>query len=253
MSLESAGMVKTTPKTTSRTKKPTTVAQGDNVASLTVQSVPKDDQSLLDVFNDLADKICDAQEEFERLQREIAQVRQNWEQEQKSHQLQLAQQDQQEQLDRRREKEAYEYSITRSRKETEDELADYKATWKKELAVQKEAIEKDKQDLVTLRGQASAFESEKTKAIDEALTILQKQLSEKFGGEAKLREQEAKAEKEVLKLKVANLIDQNSRQSSEIESLKKAFDEATRQVKEIAVKVIESGGNLAKASIAGEI
>lgn len=42
-------------------------------------------------------------------------------------------------------------------------------------------------------------------------------------------------------MKVANLEAENSRLNKEIEILKKSLDEATRQVKEIAVKVIESG------------
>lgn len=82
------------------------------------------------------------------------------------------------------------------------------------------------------------FESEKEKAVTKAL---QKELTSAFETEKKLREQEFKAEKELLNLKISNLIIENSRQANEIETLKKALDDTTRQIKEVAAKVIESG------------
>lgn len=75
----------------------------------------------------------------------------------------------------------------------------------------------------------------------EAESILEKILTEKFSNEKVLREQEIKAEKELLNLKITNLTAENARQTKEIESLKNALDEATKQIKEVAVKVIESG------------
>mgnify|MGYP001568907884 CR=1 FL=1 len=52
-----------------------------------------------------------------------------------------------------------------------------------------------------------------------------------------------KAEKEILALKIESLTANNERQVKEIESLKRAMEEARRQIKEIAVKVIESGSS----------
>ncbi len=85
------------------------------------------------------------------------------------------------------------------------------------------------------------FEMGKGEAVNQAQEILQKELTFKFETERKSREQEIKAEKDILNLKITNLTSENNRLNSEIESLKKALEEATRQVKEIAVKVIESG------------
>lgn len=77
------------------------------------------------------------------------------------------------------------------------------------------------------RFNADGFDSQKDQAVQDAQEKLEKELSGQFDTERKLKEQEVKAE--------------NSRLTKEIEILKRSLDEATRQVKEIAVKVIESG------------
>ena len=51
-------------------------------------------------------------------------------------------------------------------------------------------------------------------------------------------------------LKINSLVSDNARLTAEVESLKKALDEAARQVKEIAVKVIE--GRAAKQTNTSE-
>lgn len=92
----------------------------------------------------------------------------------------------------------------------------------------------------------AGYEAEKNQAVKEAQNAAGQQLTGRFETERKLREQEVKSDKEILNLRIANLTAENSRQKTEIDSLKKALDEATRQVKEIAVKVIESRSNTAK-------
>lgn len=235
----------TTIKTTVRAKKtppPTTSADiSTPMPTLATHTITEE-------FDELISKIHQSQAEFERLQREIMQTKQSWEQEQKVHQLELVQQRQQEELERKREREAYEYELTRMRKMAEDELAYQKAAWAKELQEQKDAIEKDQRELTQLRTQVAAFEAEKIKAVKEAQAVLERQLAEKFENEKRLREQEVRSERELLNLKIASFADQNAKQAKEIEALKRALEEATRQVKEIAVKVIESGGNLAKTA-----
>lgn len=238
----------TTIKTTTKAKKtPLTTPTASADISTPSPATPAV-QTITEAFNELLSKIHQSQAEFERLQREIIQIKQSWEQEQKGHQLELVQQRQQEELERRREREAYEYELTRNRKIAEDELAYQKAAWTRELQEQKDAIEKDRQELSQLRTQVTAFEAEKIKAVKEAQAILERQLTEKFENEKKLREQEMKSDKELLNLKVASLSEQNAKQAKEVESLKRALEEATRQVKDIAVKVIESGGSLAKTA-----
>lgn len=91
-----------------------------------------------------------------------------------------------------------------------------------------------------MRKIAQNFDQEKEKAVKEACGLLQKQLQNAFAAEKKLREQEIKSEKELLALKITNLTQDNIRQANEIAVLKKSIEEATAQLKDVAVKVIES-------------
>ena len=101
-----------------------------------------------------------------------------------------------------------------------------------------------------LREKVAGFETEMTKAVKEAQTNLVKEMEAEYTTERKLREQEIKSEKEILNLKINSLVSDNARLTAEVESLKKALDEAARQVKEIAVKVIE--GRAAKQTNTSE-
>jgi len=77
--------------------------------------------------------------------------------------------------------------------------------------------------------------------VKEALINLQKELKEKHESEIENLIQQYKSEKSLLELRIENLVSENSRLTKEIEGLKKALDDSTRQIKEIAVSVIEAG------------
>lgn len=194
-----------------------------------------------DPFTIFFKEISDLQSEFERLQKEISQTKESWSVEQKAHQKKLEDRNIMEELEMKRNKETYEYELARKHKQEEDEFADKKANWEKELKDQQEVLEKEKAELLELRKMTDGFETEKEKVVAEAQEALQKELVAKFETERKLREQEIKAEKDILNLKITNLTSENNRLNGEMTNLRKALEEATRQVKEIAVKVIESG------------
>lgn len=203
---------------------------------------------LLDAFTNLINKISEVKAEFENLQKEVTEVKESWIKEQQNHELQTQERDKQEEAERWRNQELYEYETTLTRKRAEDEFAERKLKWEKELGARREEIEQDKKELADLRKQAASFEAEKERAVKEACFSLQKGLNEKFATERQLREQEIYGEKEVLGLKIATLTAENSKQLKEIESLKRALEEAARHLKEIAVKVIESGAPATKTA-----
>lgn len=231
------------PVKTTRTKKTTEISTPETAETLepVSTSVPVKPLSKTDPFAALIKTITDLQTEFDRLQKEIAQSKEAWTTEQKAHQKQLTDGNIQEELEKKRNKETYEYDMARKQKQAEDEFADKKASWEKSLRDQQETLETEKTELSELRKLAAGFDAEKEKAIAQAQEILQKELVNKFETERKLTDQETKAEKDILNLKITNLTAENNRLNTEIISLKKALEEATRQVKEIAVKVIESG------------
>ncbi|MBI2326803.1 hypothetical protein HYU92_00640 [Candidatus Curtissbacteria bacterium] len=231
-----------------------TIKQAPQEASIASAALPHPSslQTITELFADLLTKITQYQSDFEKLQRQVDEVRQSWAKEQKDHQIELEERNRQEELQRQREKDNYLYEMARERKKAEDDFADKKAAWEKELRDQKEAIGRDRTDLAELRSLVAGFEKDKEKAIKEACDALQAELMEKFMAEKRLREQEIKAEKEILNLKIAAATAENSKLTSEVASLKQKLDEATRQLKEIAVKVIESRGNLIKTPVLEE-
>lgn len=239
------------PVRTTRSKKTTETPAVEDVGVSEVPSVSAIKAVVkADPFTVLLKAVSDLQAEFERLQKEITQTKQSWSDEQKAHAKEIEDRNTQEELERKRTKESYEYETLRKHKQEEDEFADKKANWEKQLKDQQETLDQEKAELAELRKIVDGFEAEKEKAVSQAQEILRKELTFKFETERKSREQEIKAEKDILNLKIVNLTSENNRLNAEIEVLKKALEEATRQVKDIAVRVIESGTKAQTAEVA---
>lgn len=238
------------PKKTTRVRK--TAAQFDPASIEINPSAIAPSSAVTQVFDDLINKFIKSRQEFDNLQKEIAQVKQDWSRGQKQHELELVQQKNQEEVERKREQETYQYNTNLSRKRTEDEFQDRKLSWEKDLAQKKEELENQKKELEDLRKLSAGFNGQKENAVKEALDVLEKTLTEKVNQEKKLREQEIKAEKDIFTLKISNLETDNTRLNKEIEILKRSLEEAVRQVKEIAVKVIESGSSQNKPQVSSQ-
>jgi chromosome segregation ATPase len=217
-----------------------------------VSSSVKNLKTYEDSFTEMLRSINTAKEEFTDLQREIDEVKESWSKEQRDHEIAIIERNLQKDVERLRDKETYDYETSLARKKADDEFLEKKAKWERELEERKEIIAKEKQELELLRKQVAGFEEEKEKAVKEASTSLQKQLQETFNTERKIREQEIKAEKELLAFKITNLTQENTRQANEITALKKSLENATVQLKDVAVKVIESSGNKPQANITQE-
>lgn len=240
---ESTPAVKKTTRTRKTASAQTTSASDTQpVSSILVNS----QTSITKLFDELNSKIVESKQEFDNLQKEIAQVKQDWAREQKQYEIELTQQRSQQDIERKREQETYQYNTSLSRKRAEDEFQDKKFAWEKDLLQRKEELEAQRRELEQLRKLAADFDNQKETAVKGAQVLLEKQLTEKFDQEKRSKEQEFKAEKDILNLKINNLETENSRLNKEVETLKRSLDEATRQMKEIAVKVIESGSSQIK-------
>ncbi len=225
-----------------RTKKVSDEPQvSENIQETTSSSRPS--TLKIDLFKELIKSVTQVQEDYEKLQREVTETKESWVKQQQEHERLILERNQGEELIRNREQETYTYNLERQRKQVEDEFSDKKTTWEKQLKDQRETLEKDRLELENLRKLTSSFDEVKEKAVEEAQAILQKELTISFGTEQKLKDQEFKAKEEILDLKISNLVSENIRQKNELEALKKAFEDATTQVKDIAVKVIESGSS----------
>lgn len=220
-----------TTKRTARLKKPAQILSENTVSDLSSN------------FTDLIKIIGQSQSQFYKLQEEIENVRKDWLKEQEEHQKELEERDKRDVEERKRQEEIFEYEFSRKHRKAEDEFNDQKTAWEKHLKDQKELIENERKELDQLRKLAANFDNEKTKAIKEAQTALEKELLQQFENEKKLKEQETKTEKEILNLRISALASENSRQANEILALKKALDISTAQLKDVAIKVIESRTN----------
>ena len=230
-----------------RTRKPASSTPETEVSARLV-NISKSPNPLSQIFSDLLSLIREASIDFEKLQKDISETQEVWLREQNEHSRDITERDHQEEVERKREQETYFYNTSLTRKRDEDSFNDKKVRWEKELSDKKAEIEKEKQELVELRKTVANFENEKEKAVKEALASLQRQLTEKSETERKLGGQEVRAEKEILNLKITNLTTDNKRQASEIEILKKSLEQTTKEIKEIAVSVIEARSNQNRVS-----
>lgn len=239
-------------KNTMRRKKAEDTALPEEISEVELDAGNKS-VSRSDPFGTLVKKIYALETELEKLQKEIAQTKNDWKEEQRIHAQKLAERDYQEEEARKKERETYEYEIARKVRREQDEFADKKAAWEKELREGKETIEHEKQELQDLRKLVTSFEAEKTSLIKDAQENLRRDLTSEFLSDKKTRDQEVKAKEDLLNMRIDNLTSENSRLNREIDALKKTLDETTRQVKDIAVKVIESRGNFSKSQISESV
>lgn len=228
--------VKSAKTTTKRTRKTT-----KNVVEkpVTATEVAK---STVFLFDNLLTNLFETKAEFESLQHEIATVKESWKKEQEDHKREVGERNTQEEIERQREKERYEYETQVIRKKAENDFEEKLGKWEKGLAERKEEIEQGRKELEALRKRVEDFDGEKEDTVAAAEKVLENALTEKFANDQKMREQEIKAEKEILNLKLESLTTENHRQAAEIATLQKTLNAATAQVKDIAVKVIEARG-----------
>lgn len=229
------------PKKTIRSKRVEQTGAADQVISPAHISKisPQPLAGVIDYFSELAVKIEQTKNGIIDFQKEIIDTKEEWKKEKVEYEKEIAARDVEITLARKREEEEYEYQKKVERRKTEDEFTEKKTQWEKQLREEKEKIETERKELANLRNQVGGFEVELQKTVKEAQSLTARDLEAKYAGERKLREQEVKSEKDILTLKIDSLVSENNRQSAEIKALKAAFDEATRQVKDIAVKVIE--------------
>lgn len=215
---------------------PSVFTADDSLVSL------KSAKLLASSFDALIDEINKAKMDFSEFLKEVALTRELWVKEQKGREKELTEKEEEIERKRKREEEDYDYQTAQERKRVEDEFKEKKEKWEKELLERKEQLARDQKELEELRQRVLNFPKEQEKAVKEALNDCQKELEEGFANEQRLKEQEDKNEKEILNLKISGLTAENARLTNELAVLRKSLDQATQQVKDIAVKVIESGG-----------
>jgi hypothetical protein len=170
--------------------------------------------------------------EEERFGQEMTAKRQSWDNEQKEYEQRVAR-------ERTRETEEYNYEQQIKHKKEHDVWEEEKQKREKVLTDKEEKLSDQMQELEDLRKQAAQFQIAMDKAVKEAIakTIVDERKEAQI--RANFTKQETDTRIQIATLKIASLEKIVKDQTDEIIELKRQLETATRQVKDIAVAVIE--------------
>jgi predicted HicB family RNase H-like nuclease len=140
------------------------------------------------------------------------------------------------QSERSREEEEYKYDREQKRKRDAIDNEERENAWRK----REDVIKTNEQELVELRNKIAALPSEREKVVQSTREETEKAIRAEMQIKIDIAAQEYTGERKVFETRIAFLEKSATRQSTEIESLKKELEESGRQVRSIAEKAIES-------------
>lgn len=165
-------------------------------------------------------------------EQEMASKRAVWVDEQKAYEERV-------QRERRREEEEYAYEQKLKRKRDADVWEEEKRERMKTLAKEQEVLTEQLEELESLREQAAQFPMQLEKAVKEAVDKALIQERKEAQVQANFVKQEADTKAQLAAVRIASLEKTVKEQDEEITELKRQLETANRQVKDIAVAVIE--------------
>ncbi|MEN0006925.1 MAG: hypothetical protein AAF798_22425 [Bacteroidota bacterium] len=181
------------------------------------------------------------------------QAREKLEQEMKARKADLLEDIEATKVQWKREQEAYEYKLkVQRRNETdayeqkkaqqEQELAQQKQTFEREVAEREQAVEQQEQELERLQALAAQFDSRLEKAVAAAQKATKEQLTKELDFKHQLETKDMEAALKLHQQEIESLKQQVAERQTLIDSLSSKTDNATQQVKDIALKAIENAG-----------
>ncbi len=157
------------------------------------------------------------------------------------------------------EQKSYEEILKRKRQRDEEEdkyqVDLEKRRWNQRLEEEKEVYQQKLTELEDLKKQVAQFPQDKEKSINEAVGKALADARKQFETEKSFTKQESETALKIAQLQISQFENTLKDQSIEIVQLKKQLEEATKQVKDIAVAVIDSkkenkaGAEPVKASV----
>ena len=153
----------------------------------------------------------------------------------------------------KREQESYEYDLKIERRNEEDSYNQRKAQQEKELKEQKLEFEKNvktrenilaeqEEEFKRLQKEVAQFEGRLQKSIQAAEKTISDQLTKEFDYRQKLETKDLQAQLQLSKQQIESLQQKVAEQQELIKTLSSKTDNATLQVKDIALKAIENAG-----------
>ncbi|MEI6499161.1 MAG: hypothetical protein WCO23_04305 [bacterium] len=177
------------------------------------------------------------------LESEIKRARDMWEQEKGKFEEENALIRESQKITREREEEEYAYNLKIKRRNEIDEYNKIKVTKEAMLISKEEALKQREKDADALQKEIELLPSKIDEAVKRAQEMLGKELKDKHAQELRELNMTHSSEIKILELKNINLDSNVAVQKNEIESLKKQILDLNKQLKEMAVSVIESQGN----------
>ncbi len=152
-----------------------------------------------------------------------------------------------------REQESYEYNLRIIRRNEEDEYKQKKAQQEKELAEQKAAFEQEmserekavaekEAEFKRLQAEAAQFDSRLQQAVEQAREEVSSRLTQEFEYRQKLEVKDLEADLKLSQQAIESLKMKIQEQQDFISSLTSRTENASQQVKDIALKAIENSG-----------
>ena len=111
------------------------------------------------------------------------------------------------------------------------------------MAERRKALEEQEEELASLRKQAAEFDTRLQKAVEETEKAVSERLNREFDYTQKLQAKDLEAELKLSKQEIDSLRAKIKEQQELISSLSSKSDTATQQVKDIALKAIETTGS----------
>ncbi len=138
-------------------------------------------------------------------------------------------------LERKKAQDKYEEEMRQLEKKNKERQEELEKSWKQ----RETALREKEEEWTRLRKEVDEFPARLKAEVDVAVSNALKSAEQRFEQERILLKKDGESEKRLGDLQIKALQDTVARQSAEIEKLQAHFEEAKRQVQDIAVKAIE--------------
>ena len=167
------------------------------------------------------------------LENEIESVKTQWEKQKQLRNQQIEEEFRQKRFEKMRQENEYDYKLEIKRRQENDEANQNKITQEKKLKEREEIIISKEQEIAKKEIKIS----QEVNLIKETVSI---ELNTKHNSELHEIKLDFERDKKIYELKIANLESQIKTQMAEIVKLERFYTQASEQVKEMAVSVIEN-------------
>jgi hypothetical protein len=188
-------------------------------------------------------KIKEEKTEFED---EMERQREEWEEEEKKREIEKKEYEAKLKKQREREEEEYSYNTVKKRKFEEDKYQAERTSLLKDLEDKKKEVAEREEIIAGKEGEYNSFKTEVENfpsklavSVEEAKKQLYKDLTKDHEFKILLLKKESEADKKLYEQKVISLENKIAEQQKFIENITQKFNEAGRQVENIAIKAVE--------------